>query len=473
MDAILDLSDPANPREPEWPKADVIIGNPPFLGGRWLRNGNQSRNRPGGGTGLGDTYVGALFSVWEGRVRHEADLCCYWHEKSCEAIAAGRAKRAGLLATQAIRSGANRDTLVRIKNVGDIFFAESSRPWVLDGAAVRVSMVGFDDGSEIQRVLDGRPVEVINANLTGLIDVATAHRLKENIGLSAFGVTVVGPFDIGDSEAKAMLASPNPGGAPNSDVLRRWINGWDITRRDRGRWIIDLGNLPLELAARYELPFKYVEERVKPTRDSNRRGHRRERWWQHGEYAPNLRTMIAAVARYPVTPRVSKHRLFIWAPSETLPDSATVAFARSDDYFFGVLQSRPHELWALAQGSRLEDRPRYTPTSSFDTFPFPWPPRREPQDSPLVAAIAEAARELNALRESWINPPPDSIGESELKKRTLTNLYNERPTWLDLAHRKLDSAVFAAYAWPEPPDQLSDQDILARLLTLNLERQPA
>jgi len=147
-----------------------------------------------------------------------------------------------------------------------------------------------------------------------------------------------------------------------------------------------------------------------------------------------------------------------------------VVFARDDDYFFGVLHSRAHELWALRMGTQLESRPRYTPTTTFETFPLP-----EPADAQRKA-IAEAARELNELRERWLNPEPVDglpLPEKELKKRTLTNLYNERPTWLANAHTALDVAVFAAYGWPERPGELTDAEILARLLKLNLQCEPA
>jgi type II restriction/modification system DNA methylase subunit YeeA len=121
-------------------------------------------------------------------------------------------------------------------------------------------------------------------------------------------------------------------------------------------------------------------------------------------------------------------------------------------------------------GTQLESRPRYTPDSTFDTFPFPYPPNTEPSESesPLVKAIADAARNLVRLRDAWLNPP--NTPESELKKRTLTNLYNQRPTWLDNAHRTLDEAVFAAYGWPS---NLTTQEILTRLLALNQERAAA
>ena len=150
-----------------------------------------------------------------------------------------------------------------------------------------------------------------------------------------------------------------------------------------------------------------------------------------------------------------------------MPDSRLYVFARDDDYFFGVLHSRIHEVWALATSSRhgVGNDPTYNNTTCFETFPFPWPPGQEPADDPRVEAIAQAARELVQLRDAWLNPPGAS--DADLKKRTLTNLYNARPTWLDNAHRKLDAAVFAAYGWPA---DLSDEEILARLLALNLAR---
>ena len=170
------------------------------------------------------------------------------------------------------------------------------------------------------------------------------------------------------------------------------------------------------------------------------------------------------------TARLAKHRLFVYVGSKTLPDGQLVIFARDDDYFFGVLHSRVHELWALRMGTSLEDRPRYTPTTTFETFPFPWPPGHEPAGDPRVEAIAAAARELVAKRDAWLNPG-QTFEVSETSKvsreRTLTALYNARPTWLDQAHRTLDAAVLDAYGWPH---DVSDEEILERLLALNQER---
>ena len=461
MDAILDRT-PEGPREPEWPTADVIVGNPPFLGDKRLRRE------------LGDEYVDAAWAVWEGRVSSGADLCCYWFEKARALVAGGMVGRAGLLATQGIRGGKNRGTLRRIKESGDIFFAVSDREWILDGAAVQISMVGFDDGSETLRLLDGRHVDRINANLTTGVDLTLALPLHENAGIAFIGVMRSGAFDLDEREALAMLSSPNPDGRTNNEVVRRWMNGEDVAARSRNKWIIAFPpRTPLGEAELYEAPFAYVARHVKPVREGNRRKATRERWWLHAETRPGMRRAIEPLARFLATPALAKHRLFAWLDREVLPDQQLFAFAREDDYFFGVLHSRVHELWALAQGTQLREREsgfRYTPTTCFETFPLPWPPGQEPSDSPLVEAIAGAARRLDELREGWLNPEGPLVGEDELKRRTLTNLYNERPAWLDTAHRTLDEAVFNAYGWPPT---LTDDEVLARLLSLNQERAAA
>ena len=175
-----------------------------------------------------------------------------------------------------------------------------------------------------------------------------------------------------------------------------------------------------------------------------------------------MRLALQELDRYIATPTTAKHRLFVWLGPEVLPDHALIVVARRPDYTFGVLHSRFHEVWALAMGTQLETRPRYTPTTCFETFPFP-----EPNDHQRDA-IAEAASKLNELREGWLNPPDAS--EAELKKRTLTNLYNQRPTWLANAHATLDAAVADAYGWPA---NLTDAEILEKLLALNLERSAA
>jgi type II restriction/modification system DNA methylase subunit YeeA len=436
--------------EPDWPAVDFIVGNPPFLGGNRIR------------AELGDTYVENLFRLYQGRVPAFADLCCYWFEKARAHIKAGKCKRAGLLATQGIRGGANREVLKRIKENGDIFWAVSDRNWIQDGANVHVSMAAFDNGLEAKRILDGQTVSKINPDLTSCADVTTATFFTENQGISFQGPSPKAPFDI-DAETAAVMLSDNgnPNGRPNSDVVRPVVSAVDIGQSSRGKWTIDFALMTFEEAAKYEKPFEYVKTTVLPAREQ-RRDDYRGMWWQYARPRPEMRNALTGLQRYIATPRVSKHRLFIWLDAAVLANDGTIVFAREDDMFFGVLHSRIHEVWARAQGTQLREEEsgcRYTPTTSFETFPLPCPTPAQAE------AIGVAARELVEQRDRWLKP--ESATPAELKKRTLTNLYNARPTWLDLAHKKLDAAVTAAYGFP--PD-LSDDQILSRLLEMNEAR---
>ena len=442
-DAVLNLSDPVDPKEPEWPKVDFIVGNPPFLGGKFLRRE------------LGDAYVDQLFALWNSRVPAEADLCCYWFEKARAHIQRGRCWRAGLLATQGIRGGANREVLKKIQESGGIFWAISDKDWILDGANVHVSLIGFDDGTEKTRVLDGQPVPTINANLSATTDITQARILPANQGIAFMGDTKVGPFEIPESLAREWLPLRNPNGKSNAEVVRAWANGLEVMRTPQGLWIVDFppGTSDAE-AARYEVPFEYIRKHVKPHRE---RARATEDWWVHSRPRPDMRAALTDLSRFLVTPTVSKHRVFAWLDRNVLPDHQLIVFARSDDYFFGILHSRPHEVWSLAQGTQLREKEsgfRYTPTTCFETFPFP-----EPTPA-LEKAIADAARGLDQARCNW-------LGDRSDKKRTLTALYNEKPTWLLDAHQRLDTAVFQAYGWGP---SISDERLLDELLKLNLSR---
>ncbi|MGC4192862.1 MAG: hypothetical protein QM589_17085 [Thermomicrobiales bacterium] len=458
QDSLLAFHDDGTVTEAVWPAAQYIVGNPPFLGGNKIRHE------------LGDAYVTHLFSVYDNRIPQFSDLCCYFFEKAREEIASGEAKRAGLLATNSIRGGANREVLKRIKQTGDIYMAWSDEPWIIEGAAVRISIVGFDNGEESERHLDGVKVNTINSDLTALVDITIANRLPENLGVGYMGFSKKGPFDISGEVARDWLAAPtNPNGRKNSDVIKPWYNGRSITGRWQNNWIVDFGATTSESdASLYELPFEYVVTTVKPLRMQNNRASYRNRWWLHAEPRPQLRLAIARLHRMLVTPTVSKFRVFQWLDTGIVPDQQLIVFAREDDYFFGVLHSRVHEVWSLRMGTSLEDRPRYTPTTCFETFPLPWPPGTEPVTDPRAQAIAAAAKRLDELRENWLNPPDAS--EAELKKRTLTNLYNARPTWLANAHATLDRAVWTAYGWTDDPADTTDEQILERILALNLER---
>ena len=402
------------------------------------------------------------FGVSIRRFQTDPVLVCYWFEKARAMVEQGKVKRAGLLATQGIRGGASRQVLQRVKETGDIHLAWSDHPWVLEGAAVHVSIVAFDNGTETERVLDGERVSVINANLTSGEDLTRAKRISANLRLAFQGPVKVGPFDIPGALAEEMLSRPNPHNLGNSAVISPWVNGRDITDRPRGMCIIDFRDMAREEAALFEAPFEYVNEHVRPAREQNRDRRRRENWWRLGASGQDMRKALNPLSRFIVTPRVSKHRLFAWVAPETLADSAVVAIAKDDDYTFGVLHSRFHELWARGMGTQLrevESGFRYTPTTCFETFPFPRPTEEQRE------AIGAAAADLNDKRESWLNPP--GISAAELRKRTLTNLYNQRPTWLDNAHARLDAAVADAYEWPA---DLANAEILERLLALNLER---
>lgn len=451
MDAVLAYEN-GMPVEPSWPSAEVVIGNPPFLGGSKIRRE------------LGASYTNDLFSLYGDRVHSMTDLVGYWFERSRAYIETGHVKRVGLLAINTLKQGVGIPLLEKIKSTGDIFMAWSDRQWTLEGAAVRVSMIGFDDGSQESKFLDGIEVLRINPNLTSYADLTKAVQLKENDGLIFRGMMKSGPFDIDAEFATAMLRDQsNPNGRPNSDVVKPFLGGQDILKTPRNKWIIDFGvDMPLEKACQYEMPFEYVKEMVKPLRDKNRRKRTRELWWIHGEPRPTLRESMKGLSRCIVTSEVAKHRVFDWMDASTVPDNMLHVIPREDDYFLGVLQSKIHVLWSHNIGSTLEDRPRYSSSRTFMTFPFPFLPGSEPGGTEYNR-IAIAAEDLCEKRKRWLTLDQDET----IGKKTLTRLYNKKPTWLVLAHDDLDKAVFDAYGWPH---DLADEEILEHLLALNLER---
>lgn len=477
--------------EAEWPTADCIVGNPPFLGDKKMISE------------LGEGYVAVLRERYKGRVPGGADLVTYWFAKAWDAIRAGKAQRSGLVATNSIRGGQNRKVLDKIVSEGRIFEAWSDEPWVLDGAAVRVSIVCFDASKPGDSLasLDGTKVAKIHSDLTARLesgtglDMTKARQLKENSEIIFMGTTKVGAFGIPGDLARSWLAAPlNAHGRPNSDVVKPWANARDLTRRFSDTWIIDFGaDMTESEAALYEKPFEYLLHKVKPKRSDNRRTVYGKYWWRFGEPRPALRKAMAPLTRTIATPSVAKHRIFVFLHQSILPDHAVFVVTRDDETTFGVLHSRFHEAWALRTCTWLGvgNDPRYTPTTTFETFPFPEGltpniPAGDYASDPRAVAIADAARSLNQLRENWLNPPelvrrepevvpgfPDRLipvdakAAAELKKRTLTSLYNQRPTWLAQAHERLDSAVAAAYGWPS---NITEEDALRKLLELNLSR---
>jgi type II restriction/modification system DNA methylase subunit YeeA len=480
-DAVLNVDG----TEATWPRADVVIGNPPFLGDKKMLGE------------LGDQYVAALRKAYAGRVPGGADLVCYWFEKAAEAIGAGALECAGLVATNSIRGGKNREVLKHAASSGRIFEAWSDEPWTNEGAAVRVSLICFGDGKQSAR-LDGEPVTEIFPDLTAAsagrgVDLTRATKMAENSGCCFVGTSKKASFDIPGMVARKWLLAPNPNGRSNSEVVKPWINGQDIVRRPSDTWIVDFGvALSVADAAHFAEPFEYVKQTVYPEKLLIRSQSEKKRWWLHARTAADFRDANAGRERFMATSIVAKHRIFVWQPSVVLPSHATAVITKEDDTAFGIIHSRFHELWALRQGTSLGvgNDPRYTPTTCFETFPFPEGltpniPAEDYVHDLRAMRIADATKTLVKARDRWQNPPewtdripevlaiyPDRIMpkpgyEAELKKRTLTNLYNERPTWLDNLHRDLDAAVADAYGWEWP---LSDDEILRRLFELNQAR---
>jgi len=477
-DAVLDHTG----HEAAWPAADVIIGNPPFLGAKEI------------GGSLPKAYVDSLRLAYEGRVAPRCDLVMYWLFRAQQALSSGT-KAAGLVATNKVRKGANQALLNSICEKLRIANAWSDLPWVVEGAAVRVSIVCMDRDQYLgpSVYLDGEEVAHVGTELVPLSPHAMngVSSLPENRGVAFVGGQKDGPFDITVEQALEMLSAPtNPNGRPNSDVIRPWCNGMDLARRSSDTWIIDFGELSLKDAQLYEQPFEYVAKHVAPIRERNNDKHRRTYWWQHGRPASNAKRALGNRTQMIATPLTSKHRWFVFLPPKRFPDNSVVIIARDDLTTFGILSSRFHANWARNRGNFIGagNDLRYTPSTTFDTFPFPEglaPNERWSADDSIPKRIASAAATFNSLRSNWLNPPelvrPADDGTERLlatndraaeilKGRTMTNLYNERPGWFVTAQAELDRSVAAAYGWPA---DISEEDALARLFALNQERATA
>ena len=446
-DAAIALNDAGeNAIKAQWPDADYIIGNPPFLGAKDML------------TELGNDYTGRLRQTYAAELDGAVDLCCYWFEQARAQIAAGKARRAGLLATQAIRFSSNRRTLERIKETGDIFAAYADLEWKPEepgSAAVHVSIVCFDDGSETAKTLNGAPATDIDTRLTDAVNLDQARLLPQNIAICFRGIEKGGPLDLTAEQATIMLVDSNPNGKPNSDVVRRYVIGRDLNGKPQERWLVDFGAMPESDAKLYDLPYQHCLNYVKPVRDKNKREHRRLNWWLLNDTTPALDAALAPLTRYIGTCQVSKHRYFQYIDADNAPDATIVAFCREDDYFLGILESSIHKVWTAAIGTQLRENEsgrRYIISECFEKFPFPTPTESQRQ------AVAQAARTLDEQRRNVCQP-------NGIYRRSMTSLYNENPPWLQTAHAELDATVAYAYGWP--PD-LADDEILRRLVRLNL-----
>lgn len=489
-----------------WPEAELVIGNPPYKGAKLMKRD------------LGVAETERIRTAFKGRLPGFTDLVCFWFENAREMIERGIAERAGFVATNSIRKNTNLTVMLRIADTTTIYDAWPEEQWINEGAQVDVSLISFGNPGGQPLRLKGEIVNQINPDLTAGINLTSARDLLENRGLAALGIQKSGPFDVPGDVARTWMAEPaNVNGARNSEILKPFRNGDDLTERPRDVWLIDLPlNLNCERAQEYASVYEYLRTAtnddgltVAQTRAAlGDRAH--ERWWEPHWPRPEMRTRIQQLSRYAVTARTSKHHIIQWQAWPTLPDENLVVFLREDDLMFGLLQSRFHALWALRKGSDFEDRPRYTHTSVTMTFPFP--PGMTP-DVPVAiarahkhaASIEEAARELYLKREEWLWPegsfievpedidalpevgpngyplpkpeaerllplrriPANERSAKQLASRGFTKLYNENPAWLQSKHSALDDAVASAYGWNAG---ISGEAALEELLKTNLQR---
>lgn len=477
----------------DWPKADFIVGNPPFIGGKDLRQE------------LGDGYTEALWSVYGKAVPNSADFVMYWWHKAAEKVRTAKARRFGFITTNSLPQTFSRRVVEKHmtgRHPIGLLFAIPDHPWVKalneneqdavrDAAQVRVAMTvgvrGAVEGrlltvvSERRGPTDAADVELerrdgaINPDLTIGVDVTNAQSLKSNEGLASRGVSLHGSgFIVTPDQARDLGLGRVPG---LEAVIRPYRNGKDLTARPRGVMVIDLfGLAEEEVRKRFPEVYQWVREGVKPERDHNNRASYRDNWWIFGEPRRDFRPALAGLPRYIATVETAKHRVFQFLDAAIRPDNMLVNVASADAWHLGVLSSRIHVVWALALGGRLGvgNDPRYNKTRCFDTFPFPdaSPNRR--------ARIRDLAEELDGLRKRQQALHPDL---------TLTGMYNvlealragrelnveEKAinakglaTTLKDLHDRLDAAVAEAYGWPAG---LADEDILARLVALNKERR--
>ncbi len=422
----------------EWQKADAIIGNPPFLGGKHLR------------IALGDEYIDKVFKRFPD-VKDSVDFCAYWFRLAHKHI--DEKGRVGLVATNSISQGKSRiATLDYInQNCGHIHEAVSTQPWSGE-AKVHVSIVNWSKENPKKYYLDNQVVARINSSLKSTIDVSQAVRLQANLNKCYQGVIPVGAgFIVTEEEVKFWVKADSK----NQEVLKLFSMGSNLARNPHGtpeRWIIDFNDMSIEEASNYQLPFDHIKTFVKPDRNKNRRDVTKINWWKYGEKRPAMRKALTPLSFYFTVPRVSKWAIFIPAPLNWLPGDLNTVLASDDFYIFGILSSKVHRLWVKSQSSTLKGDTRYTHNTCFETFPFP-----QNHDIKLVNQIRSKAEELHQYRTQ----------QMQSKQWGITTLYNkffDEPTsQLYKLHEQLDKLVMQAYSFNP------SGDILEKILALNLE----
>jgi hypothetical protein len=492
-----------HPRKAEWPQADFIVGNPPFIGAGPMR------------AALGDGYAQTLRATWP-EVPESADFVMYWWNHAAALVRSGAARRFGFITTNSLRQTFNRRVLEAHLSAPKaplrLAFAVPDHPWVdsAQGAAVRIAMsvgstaegegrlltVGEEHASgadEVQVRLDERR-GALHADLRLGADVAGAGALRANLGVSSPGVKLHGAgFIVSRAEAAALGLGSVPGAERH---IREYRNGRDLTASPRDVLVVDLFGLAAdEVRERFPALFQWVVERVKPERDAKANtkdgaGYAAS-WWMFGKPRQEMRKQLAGLPRYIATVETAKHRTFQFLDASVLPDNKLIAIALDDALQHGVLSSQIHVDWSLAAGSWLGvgNDPVYVKSRCFETFPFP------SEGTGLTPALAERIR---TLAEAIDAHRKARQAASELV--TLTGLYNvlaalrsglalsvkERAlheaglvSVLRSLHDELDAAVLEAYGWSElGPVPWADaiaraawtEALLERLVALNAKR---
>lgn len=463
----------------QWPQADFIVGNPPYLG--------QFRQR----IVLGDGYVDALRATYPG-VPDAADYVMYWWYRAAQEVASGRTIRAGLITTSSIVQTQNRTVIAEAAEAGvSVMWAIADHVWFdgADGAEVRVAMTVIAVNPPSARLVQVEKVERVrgevpivatlraprlNADLTVHADVASAsaQRLRANQRLCSRGFMISGAGFLLERSEAATLQRLDP---RYHDIIKPFRNGKDLTARPRDVLVIDFADREESEARAYPHLFDIVRDRVKPERDANNEPSRRQYWWRFGRTNEMLRGALAGLPRYIATPETSKHRVFCFLPGDVAPDNAVVAIGSDSGFVLGVLSSRIHLRWALAAGGRMgvRDTPRYNKGPCFESFPFPDASASQQQRIADLAEQIEAhrARALNAGEHVTIMRIYDvveALRHDRAIAPALRDVHRDAAcgTLRDL-HDALDAAVAQSYGWEWPEH---DTVVLERLVSLQAAR---
>ena len=472
-----------NPRKAEWPEAEYVVGNPPFLGKLYVASE------------LGDGYAAALRNAYEGTVPDGSDLVLYWWQKAAALVRGGLLQRFGLVTTNSVTQTMNRRILANALAADPpmhLAYAVPDHPWVEaeGGAAVRIAMTvgapgegsgrlavvvaegapeGFDDAIPV--VLRER-IGRIQENLTIGPDVPSAGPLAANAALASMGPMLGSRgFTVEGGERDRLVRSDGDDAVARIRPLR---NGKDLVASPRGLYVIDMAGLDeSELRTRFPATYQWLLGRVYPERAQNRDAKLREQWWLFRRANSLWRSMLQGLPRHIVTVETAKHRVFFFLDSDVIGEHGTISFGLDRAEYLGILSSRPHVVWALATGGTLEDRPRYNKSVCFDPFPFPT------TDAAQTARIRSLGEALDAhrKRQQALHPGLTITGMYNVLEKLRSGealtakekvIHEEGlVSVLKQIHVDLDAAVFEAYGWPST---LTDEEILERLVALNAER---